>query len=83
MSCLKSFNFVTGFSIDYMHCVLLGVTKLLLKLWLQPSRNRDNLYSINRHVPELNERLKNVMVPSLIRRKPRSLDEIKHWKGIN
>lgn len=65
-----------------MHCVLLGVTKLLMKLWFDPSRCRSTLHDLHRDVPMLNNHLSNVKVPSLIRRKPRGLDEIKHWKGI-
>jgi len=31
---LQSYDYVEGASIDYMHGVLLGVTKLLIKLWI-------------------------------------------------
>ena len=61
----KSLDFVTVFLIDYMLCVLLGDTKLLLKLWLEPTRTIENLYSISRHVPVLNKHLKKLWCPNL------------------
>lgn len=64
-----------------MHCVLLGVTKLLLSLWLEPSRSRGTFHCLNGSVNILNNRLKLVRVPSLIHRKPRGLNDLKHWKG--
>jgi len=30
---LHNYNIVDGTAIDYMHCVLFGITKLLLSLW--------------------------------------------------
>ena len=36
---LPGFDIITGVTIDYMHCVLLGITKMLLPLWT------DNSYS--------------------------------------
>ena len=32
LACLKHFDIINGNSIDYMHCVLLGVVKTLMKL---------------------------------------------------
>lgn len=81
LSCLSSLNFIEGFGIDYMHCVLLGVTKLLLSLWLEPSRSRGTSHCLNGSTAILNDRMKSVRVPSMIRRKPRGLNELKHWKG--
>ena len=82
LSCLKSLNFIDGFCIDYMHCVLLGVTKLLLKLWTDPSRSCGTLHDLHNDVDTLNRRFSTIKVPSFIRHKPRGLDEIKHWKCI-
>ena len=31
----KPFNLVTGMVVDYMHCILLGVTKRLTESWIQ------------------------------------------------
>ena len=81
MSCLKSFNFITGFSVEYMHCALLGVSKGLLNLWIDPTRCRDTSHDLRGDIPQLNKLLSFVQVPSLIRRKPRGITDLKHWKG--
>ena len=70
LSCLKSFDFVKGFSVEYMHCALLGVTKLLLKLWTNPSISRGTSHDLHAVIPMLDNKLSHVQVPSVIRRKP-------------
>ena len=82
MSCLKSFDFVNGFSVEYMHCALLGVSKLLLNLWTNPARCRGTSHDLRSDIPYLDRCLGCVHVPSLIRRKPRGISDSKHWKGI-
>ena len=49
LALLTHFDIVGGTSVDYMHCVLEGVVKLLLNLWF----NRSFIgkpYTISRHV---------------------------------
>jgi len=44
------FNIVNGVVTDYLHCVLLGVTKSLIELWFgQPNRGKD--FYIGNKVP--------------------------------
>ena len=81
LSCLNSLDFVKGMSPDYMHCALLGMSKLLLKLWITPSICRDKPYDIRGSVDTINSRIKNILIPSEIRRKPRGIGDVKHWKG--
>ena len=58
-----------------MHLALLGVSKLILGLWLkQSTAMRANLNVIEK-------RIKQIEVPSEICREPRGLSEVKHWKG--
>ena len=38
------FNLVKGIVADYLHCVLLGVSKMLLKLWLQGANHSKAFY---------------------------------------
>ena len=83
LTCLKSLDFITGFSIDYMHCVLLGVSKLLLSLWLEPSRCRGTSHDLHSQLNLLDDRFSRLHVPSMIRRKPRGLNDLKHWKGTS
>ena len=61
-------------SVEYMHCALLGVSKLLLSLWTDPARCGGMLHDIR----VCDDRIK---VPSSIRRKPRTVSDLKHWKG--
>ena len=54
---------------------LLGVSKLVLGLWMSESRAvRANLHVIE-------NRMKQIQVPTEISREPRGLSELKHWKG--
>lgn len=80
-TCLKSLNFITGFTVDYMHCVLFGVSKLLLSLWIDTSRSVGTSHNLHNDINLLNARLSRIHVPSVIRRKPRGLNDLKHWKG--
>ena len=58
-----------------MHLALLGVSKLVLGLWLkQSTAMRANLNVIEK-------RIKQIEVPTEISREPRGINEVKHWKG--
>ena len=83
LSCLRSFDLVNGMSPDYMHCALLGVTKVLLKLWTDRTRSRDTIHDVHADIPVIDERMKRITVPTEIRRKPRGVGDVKHWKGTN
>lgn len=43
---LPDFDLIRGTSIDYMHCVLLGVTKNLMTLWFDPS-HKNKSFSVH------------------------------------
>ena len=74
---------MNGMSPDYMHCALLGVTEVLLKLWTDRTRNRDTIHDVHADIPVIDERMKRITVPTEIRRKPRGVGDVKHWKGTN
>lgn len=64
-----------------MHCVLLGVCRQLLRLWLEPV-NRDIMWYIGQHIAQLDKRLCAIKPPTEIQRTPRSLALTrKFWKG--
>lgn len=76
-----SLDMVSGFPLDYMHLVCLGVMRRLLHLWLKmgPLTCRLSGFQIN----TLTERLVNARrsVPMEFARKPRALREIDRWKA--
>ena len=69
-------------AVDYMHCTLLGVYRLLLKLWLQSTYHKKAWY-IGRKAFNLDMRLCGIRPPNEIQRTPRSISTtLKYWKGI-
>lgn len=77
---LQFYDFVKSNCIDYMHCVLLGVTKRLLTLWFSKD-NANEPFSFFRHTDEVNRRLAKLKPPLFITRAPRPLSELKYWKA--
>lgn len=76
MSCLvaaKYFDLIFGFSIDYMHCVLLGIVKKLMSLWLDSSNHSKPFYIKKKQQTLLSNRLIKIKPISEIMRKPRSI----------
>ena len=65
-------NLVKGISPEYMHSALLGVSKLILNLWI----NDQHI-----EIGAVEERMKQIDVPTEVARKPRGIRELKHWKG--
>lgn len=79
---VPGFDMIAGMSTDYMHCVLLGVCRQLLRLWLQSCHHKEPWY-IGTKVVSIDERLCNIKPPNEIQRTPRKLGEtMKFWKGI-
>lgn len=70
---LPWFDLVLGIVPDYMHGVLLGVTKQLLNLWLSPSRYKKPWF-IGNKTKSIDKRLKDMKPPDFIQRLPRELE---------
>ena len=70
---LPWFDLVLGIVPDYMHGVLLGVTKQLLNLWLSPSRYKKPWF-IGNKTKAIDKRLKEMKPPDFIQRLPRELE---------
>ena len=67
--------------IDWMHCVCEGILKRqLFNRWLNPNFAAES-YSLVGFAVEVNEILLSIQVPHDYNRKPRSLDDLKHWKA--
>ena len=78
---LKHYNFVRSSSIDYMHGVLLGITKLLINLWTSGSYSKER-FSVSSYISVIDGRLKKITPPSFITRAPRTIsNHIKYWKA--
>ena len=53
---LPGFDIINGVTIDYMHCVLLGITKMLLTLWTEKSYSSNPWYLGSENVKKLEQR---------------------------
>jgi hypothetical protein len=74
------FNVIDGFAIDYMHCVLLGVTRKLADLWFNPNFHQQDFY-IGRSIAQVDVKLLAIKPPQNISRTPRSLNDRAYWKA--
>ena len=78
---VPGFDIIKGVGIDYMHCVLLGVTKMLMTLWFDKAHAAED-WNISKRVDEVDRRLLNITPPNCISRAPRSIfKDFGHWKA--
>jgi hypothetical protein len=77
---IESFNMVSGFPLDYMHLVCLGVVRRLINLWINGPRNCKIGHM---QITTVNDRFADLRghIPREFARKPRSLYEYKQWKA--
>ena len=77
---LNFFDLVDGMDVDYMHCVLLGVTRQYTELIL--STTNANFYVGDPNsIGIINKRLLSITPPKCITRTPRSINERRLWKA--
>lgn len=84
ISCMigsEDFDLVNGFAIDYMHCVLLGITSKVLDLWLNSCNHKQSYYMNPKKQEALNERIIKIKPTSEISRKPRPIFERADYKA--
>ncbi|EDO32574.1 predicted protein [Nematostella vectensis] len=78
---LQHFDIKRGTSIDYMHCVLQGITKSLLNLWFSSSY-KSEAFNICDRVKMADARLSQIRPPNDITRYPRKIEnERQYWKA--
>lgn len=78
---VPGYDVISGMSTDYMHCVLLGVCRMLLRLWFTLCHHQE-LWYIGDQVADVDDRLCSIKSPNEIQRTPRSfLAFVKFWKG--
>ena len=81
LATVPAYDLVGGISADYMHCVLLGVTLMLLRLWFDSSHHTQ-LWYIGNVIKAVDSRLCKILPPNEIQRTPRRLEKtMKFWKG--
>lgn len=80
---LKGMNLVWGFSPDYMHAVLEGVTKQLVELWLtcKASKATKKPFYIGSRIRHLDARISKITPPIGFPRLPRPISERALWKA--
>lgn len=72
LSLLLSFDIGASFTVDYMHCMLLGVVRMFLGLWLDTRHHRKDWY-LGSKIKQVESRLLGIKPPDIIPRVPRSL----------
>ena len=80
LSQLPFFDLVSGFVVDNLHCVDLGVARQLGHLWFDTPNHRQPWY-IGNKIPVIDDRLNLVHPPSEVTRIQRSLNQRAFWKG--
>lgn len=78
---IPEFDLIHGFTIDYMHCLLIGTTSKLIGLWLDPKNRHARFHMNTENKAKLNKQLLAIKPPSFINRKPRSLAEKEFFKA--
>ena len=76
-------NTIEQCPVDYMHCVLEGITKKLMKkCWFEKSQRHPMAYSLHKHCHKIDEILLLVKPPNEFRRSPRSFEKsLNYWKA--
>lgn len=74
------FNLVRGVTIDYMHCVCIGVVKKLIFLWTNVHYKQFPWF-IGTHKTEIENRMQQIKPPNRITRLPRPFSDIANWKA--
>nr|XP_050026874.2 uncharacterized protein LOC126522173 isoform X1 [Dermacentor andersoni] len=79
---LNLFNPVLSQAVDYMHCVLLGVTRQLTEFWLDSANSQEPFYiGAPSTIAKLDKRLLSICPPHCFTRLPRSLADRCFWKA--
>ena len=71
---------IRGTVVDYMHCVCEGVIDQLISQWLHKSNSKQGSY-LGSQVDAISKELKAITPTCEITRTPRSLADVKDWKG--
>lgn len=76
-----AYKWITTTTLDPMHCIFSGVMKMMLKLWFDKKFSKEN-FSVSGMVDLIDEKIKNLLSPEFVQRRPRSIKEhLKFWKA--
>ena len=79
---LRHHDIILGTAIDYMHCALEGVMKLLLELWFTSKEGQHEPFNISKQVEDVDKRISEIKPPNRVSRCPRSIEgHRKYWKA--
>ena len=74
------FDVVRSFVIDSMHCLMLGITRMLISTWFD-KKYRSSAWHIGSSVHRINKRMLSMLPTSEVQRYPRSFNEMKYFKA--
>lgn len=77
---LPMYDVIRGTVVDDMHCVCEGVVDQLISQWLNKSNSKQEFY-LGSKVDAISMELKAITPTCEITRTPRSLTDVKEWKG--
>nr|XP_042912670.1 uncharacterized protein LOC122272752 [Parasteatoda tepidariorum] len=78
---LPYFDLVYGFPIDYMHCCLLGVAKLMANIWTSSTNHGNDYYLSNDKLKKVDDNIVAITPSQIISRRPRLFSDFVHWKA--
>jgi len=87
LASLFYFNLFTGFVVDYLHNILLGVTKTYFELLFQSTNRKfwnlleSDIYAMEDVIAEIDARLTKITPPTCISRTPRTIKDWSSWKA--
>lgn len=76
----ENLDLIRSFGVDYLHAVLLGLTKKFRKLWCCPKNSKTDYYLSKKKQEVLNKRFANIRPPSYLQRRPTCFDSVD--KGV-
>ncbi|XP_075724117.1 uncharacterized protein LOC142766540 [Rhipicephalus microplus] len=77
---LPHFDCGAGFVVDYMHCVLLGVVRMLISLWFETKYHKSPWY-LGGKIKLIDSQLLSIRPPDYVTRTPRSIKHCRYWKA--
>lgn len=81
MVALPEFDLINGFTIDYMHCICMGIVKKIVSIWLDKKNKNQQYYLTEAKVAAVDRFMSQIKPPSFFTRRPRSIKEFPNYKA--